>query len=98
MNARAPRVVKAMLAGAGLAMAGAATQGVFRNPPVSPHLLGISSGPPSIDMAEAIQGAAGEVMTEANLSRLYGIDIRRLTVTDAGSRPFAAVIPHFGGG
>lgn len=41
---RAPRVLFAMLAGAGLAVSGAALQGVFRNPLVSPQVLGISQG------------------------------------------------------
>jgi iron complex transport system permease protein len=41
---RAPRVVLAALAGAGLAVSGAALQGVFRNPLVSPDILGISQG------------------------------------------------------
>lgn len=41
---RAPRVVLAALAGAGLALSGAALQGVFRNPLVSPDILGISQG------------------------------------------------------
>lgn len=41
---RGPRVVLAALCGAGLAISGAALQGVFRNPLVSPHILGVSSG------------------------------------------------------
>ncbi len=41
---RAPRVLLAALSGAGLAVAGAALQGVFRNPLVSPDILGISQG------------------------------------------------------
>lgn len=41
---RAPRVVLAALAGAGLAISGAGLQGVFRNPLVSPDILGISQG------------------------------------------------------
>lgn len=41
---RAPRVLLAALAGAGLAICGAALQGVFRNPLVSPDILGISQG------------------------------------------------------
>ncbi len=44
INARAPRAVMAMICGAGLAMTGAALQGVFRNPLVSPHILGVSAG------------------------------------------------------
>ena len=41
---RAPRVVIAVLSGMGLAMAGAALQGLFRNPLVSPDILGITAG------------------------------------------------------
>lgn len=41
---RAPRVLMTVMCGAGLALAGAALQGVFRNPLVSPHILGVSSG------------------------------------------------------
>lgn len=41
---RAPRIAMAILAGAGLAMAGAALQGTFRNPLVAPHIIGVSSG------------------------------------------------------
>jgi iron complex transport system permease protein len=41
---RLPRVVLAGLVGAGLAMAGAAFQGVFRNPLADPFLLGAAAG------------------------------------------------------
>src|SRR6267378_535694 len=41
---RGPRVLAAMLVGAALAVAGSAFQGLFRNPLVSPDILGASSG------------------------------------------------------
>lgn len=41
---RLPRVATAMLVGASLASSGAAYQGVFRNPLVSPDILGASAG------------------------------------------------------
>jgi iron complex transport system permease protein len=41
---RGPRALAAMSVGATLAAAGAAYQGLFRNPLVSPDLLGVSSG------------------------------------------------------
>jgi hypothetical protein len=41
---RGPRVVAAVLVGAALSVAGTAFQGLFRNPLVSPDLLGASSG------------------------------------------------------
>jgi iron complex transport system permease protein len=43
-NIRLPRVIVVMLAGAALAMAGASYQGMFKNPLVSPDLLGASAG------------------------------------------------------
>jgi iron complex transport system permease protein len=41
---RGPRVIAAFLVGAALAIAGTAFQGLFRNPLVSPDILGASSG------------------------------------------------------
>jgi len=41
---RLPRVIAAILVGAGLAIAGAAYQGLFKNPLVSPDILGVASG------------------------------------------------------
>ena len=41
---RLPRAVLAALVGAGLAVSGAALQGIFRNPLADPGLIGVSSG------------------------------------------------------
>lgn len=41
---RIPRIFLALLTGAGLAASGAAYQGLFQNPMVSPDILGVSSG------------------------------------------------------
>lgn len=41
---RLPRVLGAALAGAALAMSGAALQGILKNPLVSPQVIGVSSG------------------------------------------------------
>ena len=43
-NIRGPRVLAALAIGAALAAAGAAYQSLFRNPLVSPDILGVSSG------------------------------------------------------
>ncbi|MCW4017807.1 MAG: iron ABC transporter permease, partial [Candidatus Bathyarchaeota archaeon] len=43
MDLRLPRIILALVAGAGLAAAGATMQGVLRNPLVSSYILGISS-------------------------------------------------------
>jgi iron complex transport system permease protein len=44
LTIRLPRVLFGALVGAGLAMAGAAMQGVFRNPLADPGIIGVSSG------------------------------------------------------
>ena len=41
---RLPRILLAVLVGGGLAVSGAALQAVFRNPLVSPQIIGVSSG------------------------------------------------------
>lgn len=43
-DVRLPRILAAVLVGAGLSLSGAAFQGIFRNPLVSPYVLGVSSG------------------------------------------------------
>ena len=43
-NVRLPRVLAGLLVGASLAAAGAVYQGLFRNPLVSPDILGVSAG------------------------------------------------------
>nr|WP_306468122.1 iron chelate uptake ABC transporter family permease subunit [Rothia aeria] len=66
-NVRLPRLVAAGLIGAALAVAGTTFQAVFRNPLVSPYLLGVSQGASvgaataillGIGTALAIQGSA----------------------------------------
>ena len=44
LDLRLPRVIMVMLVGATLAVCGTASQGIFRNPLVSPFILGVSSG------------------------------------------------------
>jgi iron complex transport system permease protein len=44
INLRLPRILLAMLIGAGLSVSGASFQGIFRNPLVSPDILGVASG------------------------------------------------------
>jgi iron complex transport system permease protein len=43
-NIRLPRVLLALLSGAGLSVAGAAFQGIFSNPMATPDTLGVASG------------------------------------------------------
>jgi iron complex transport system permease protein len=43
-SVRLPRVLTALFAGGALGLAGASLQGVFRNPLVDPHIIGVTSG------------------------------------------------------
>jgi iron complex transport system permease protein len=58
IDVRLPRVLIALLAGAGLSISGASFQGMFRNPLVSPDILGVS--------AAAGFGAALAILLSAN--------------------------------
>ena len=64
LQARLPRILAAVLVGSALSMSGGAFQAVFRNPLVSPDLLGVLSG--------AAFGAAGALLVHAG-SLLLGI-------------------------
>ena len=44
MTIRLPRVILTALVGAGLSLAGASFQGLFRNPMADPYIIGVSSG------------------------------------------------------
>lgn len=61
---RLPRILSAGLVGAALALSGAVYQGIFRNPLVSPDLLGVSSGA-CVGAALSILLGLSPVMTEA---------------------------------
>lgn len=59
LNIRLARVVAAIIIGSALAVSGAAYQGMFKNPLVSPDILGVSSG--------ASTGAAIAIMSGYNM-------------------------------
>lgn len=63
-NLRLPRIAAAVLVGAALSLAGAVYQGIFRNPLVSPDLLGVSSG--------ACVGAAAAVLAGGGILMMQG--------------------------
>jgi iron complex transport system permease protein len=60
---RLPRILADMLVGGSLAIAGASLQGLFRNPLVSPDILGVSSGA-AVGAALAILLALATVMIQ----------------------------------
>ena len=83
LQVRGPRVLAALLVGAALAAAGTAYQGMFRNPLVSPDILGVSSGA-ALGAVFAIFASLGIVGTQilafagglAAVGLVYGVGSR----------------------
>lgn len=71
LQVRLPRIAAGILIGAGLSAAGAAYQGIFRNPMVSPDILGASAGA-GFGAAAAILYSLSIVWIEA-LSFTFGL-------------------------
>ncbi len=61
-NVRLPRVIVVLIVGAGISIAGSAYQGMFRNPLVSPDILGVTAG--------ASFGAALAIIQSETISRI----------------------------
>ncbi len=62
-NVRLPRIVAAVLIGASLSVSGAVYQGMFKNPLVSPDILGVSAGA-SLGAAISIFGGNTYIFTQ----------------------------------
>ena len=69
---RLPRVVLAMLVGGGLGAAGAALQGVFRNPLAEPAVIGVSSGAAVGASAAIVLGLAATGLNPVALAAFLG--------------------------
>ncbi|MFT4106804.1 MAG: iron ABC transporter permease [Lacrimispora sp.] len=76
-HVRLPRILAALLVGAGLSTAGASYQGVFKNPMASPDLLGASAG--------ASLGAAAAILMNFNFAGIhmmsFGMGIMAVALT-----------------
>lgn len=71
VDVRLPRLLAGLLIGAGLSISGASFQGLFRNPLVSPHILGVSAGA-GFGAALAIL-LFGKIAAVQTLSFLFGL-------------------------
>lgn len=76
LQIRLPRVVMAVLIGAGLAVSGAALQGLFRNPMADPSLIGISWGASLSAVAVIVLLSAQPVLRiDALVPRYYLLNV-----------------------
>ncbi len=71
INVRLPRVIAGILVGTALAVSGATYQGIFKNPLVSPDLLGVSAGA-CVGASISILLHAGNLMTQL-LALVFGL-------------------------
>jgi iron complex transport system permease protein len=75
LSLRLPRIVTSLIAGWGLALAGAVMQGVLRNPLSSPFTLGISHGASfGAALAIVVMGAGAGASTTVGFSSLLSIN------------------------
>jgi len=71
---RLPRIVAAIMVGAGLSMAGSAYQTIFRNPIASPSLLGVSAGAGfGASLALLMRGSVIEIEIGAFTGGLFAV-------------------------
>ena len=96
LNVRLPRVLAALLAGAGLATSGALIQAVLDNPLASPNIIGINAGAgfavlivsallPAMVFIQPIAAFVGALLTAVVIFLIsLGVGISRLTVVLAG--------------
>jgi len=82
LNVRLPRIFAALLIGAGLALSGAAYQGMFRNPLVSSDILGASAGA-GFGAALGIMLSKSVIVTQV-LALGFGLAAVLVTYTLAG--------------
>lgn len=71
VNVRLPRIVLAAIVGAGLALCGAALQSLFRNPLVSPRVLGLSSGAALGGAATLLFGGGAAMLLTATFASSF---------------------------
>lgn len=83
---RLPRILAALVVGASLAMAGAAFQSIFKNPLVSPDLLGVSNGA-GFGAALAILISGANVVTQIFA---FAFGLISVTITYLISRAYKA--------
>lgn len=80
LDIRLPRIGLGILAGAGLALAGAGTQAVLNNPLVSPSILGVSAGAALGANAAILFGAAATTISGQTLIVISAFSMSLLAV------------------
>jgi iron complex transport system permease protein len=86
LTVRLPRILLAAVCGAGLGVAGAALQGLFRNPLVGPQVLGLSSGAGFGGALALLFGLSGAVLVGAAFAGTWAALVVVLLLARAGGQ------------
>ncbi|MDG4833955.1 iron ABC transporter permease [Solwaraspora sp. WMMD1047] len=84
VNLRLPRVLLAVIVGAGLAIAGTLVQAIARNPLADPYLLGVSQGASVGAVAVIVLGTAGFGVTSTSMAAVLGAAVSFALVAALG--------------
>ena len=89
---RLPRILLGMMVGASLSVSGAAFQGIFRNPLVSPYILGLSSGA-AFGAALSLAYLPGvSIQLAAFFFSLIAVGLTYFMATSKGSTPIVSLV------
>ena len=92
VNVRLPRILLAAIVGAGLALCGAALQALFRNPLVSPRVLGLSSGAAFGGAITLLVGGSAAVLFAATFASAFTALVLVAVISHVAGRSILSIV------
>lgn len=92
IQVRLPRILLGMMVGASLSISGAAFQGIFRNPLVSPYILGLSSGAAFGAALSLAYLPGASIQLAAFFFSLMAVGFTYFMATSKGSTPIVSLV------
>lgn len=92
INVRLPRILLAGITGAGLAISGVALQTLFRNPLVSPKVLGLSSGSALGGTLAILLGISGPLLMGATFMTAFGALFLVVFISNIAGRTLMTIV------
>lgn len=92
LNVRLPRILLAAVTGAGLAICGVALQTLFRNPLVSPKVLGLASGSALGGSLALLVGLSGPLLMSATFASAFGALFLVVLIANVAGRSLVTIV------